>query len=94
MLTNNETLKIAQLARLKLTEAELENITNELNQYLNWIDKLQNVNTKNIIPQASVVKHELPQRKDLITEKPITEKILKNAPDTKNNLFTVPKTIE
>ena len=93
-LTPDQTTKIATLARLNLTDDETKNITQELNQYLNWINKLQNINTENTEPLTSVAQHNLPQRKDTITEKPMPEKILSNAPQPKNNFFTVPKTVE
>lgn len=96
--------RIARLARLKVPEEELTPLANELNGIMSWIEQLNEVDTKNVEPLASVSDVTLPMRQDKVTDGGIAEKILANAPggavyiepDDKNagGFFTVPKVVE
>ena len=55
--------KIARLARLNIPESSKENLTNELNNILSFVAQLDEVETSNIEPLASVTGHKLPLRK-------------------------------
>mgnify|MGYP003345624340 CR=1 FL=1 len=96
--------RIARLARLKVPEEELVPLANELNGIMSWIEQLNEVDTKNVEPLASVSDVTLPMRQDKVTDGGVAEKILANAPGgavyvepTDKNaggFFTVPKVVE
>jgi aspartyl-tRNA(Asn)/glutamyl-tRNA(Gln) amidotransferase subunit C len=96
--------RIARLARLKVPEEELVPLAGELSGILAWIEQLNEVDTRNVEPLASVSDVTLPLRADKVTDGGIAEKILANAPggavyiepDDKNagGFFTVPKVVE
>ena len=54
MLTKEDVKKVAALARLELTEDELEVLPGQLSNVLNYIDQLKEVNTDGVIPTAQV----------------------------------------
>ena len=86
--------KIARLARLNIPESSKENLTNELNNILSFVAQLDEVETSNIEPLASVTGHKLPFRSDQVTDGNIEELVLQNAPEKSNGFFVVPKVIE
>ena len=93
--------RVARLARLKVPDEELEPLAVELSGILAWIEKLNEVDTKDVAPLASVSDVTLPMREDKVTDGGIAEKVLANAPGgavysdpTDRNaggFFTVPK---
>ena len=90
---------IATLARIRLSEGELEPLADELSQILNWVEQLNEVDTTNVAPMASVAATALPMREDCVSDGNCREAILGNAPRTapssgKAGFFTVPKVIE
>ena len=93
-LTQQDVKKVAKLARLKLSEPEIEKYQNELNKILGWVDQLEEVDTSDTEPLSSVVPHSLQMRKDVATDKNLQEEVLKNAPKEKYNCFVVPKVVE
>ena len=96
--------RIARLARLKVPEEELAPLAGELSGILAWIEQLNEVDTKNVEPMASVSDVTLPTREDQVTDGGIAEKILANAPGGAvyiepndrhaGGFFTVPKVVE
>src|SRR6185312_15460176 len=72
--------RIARLARLKVPEEELAPLAAELSGILAWIEQLNEVDTKDVEPLASVSDVTLPQRADKVTDGGIAEKVLANAP--------------
>ncbi|MFC3050740.1 Asp-tRNA(Asn)/Glu-tRNA(Gln) amidotransferase subunit GatC [Kordiimonas pumila] len=86
--------KIARLARIKIEDQKLAPLAGELNQILNWVEQLDEVNTDNVAPMASVVDAKLRWRSDEITDGDKQESVLKNAPKAEYGFFAVPKVIE
>ena len=91
---NSTVKKVAKLARLKVDAKEEQNLKNELNNILEWVDKLQKVNTENIDPMLSVSNEPMPMREDMVTSKLDNNQILSNAPEKKAGFFVVPKVVE
>jgi aspartyl-tRNA(Asn)/glutamyl-tRNA(Gln) amidotransferase subunit C len=90
---------IAALARIRLSETELEPLADELSQILTWVEQLNEVDTTEVEPMASVAASGLPMREDRVTDGDCREEILGNAPrtvhsDTDKGFFAVPKVIE
>ena len=85
---------IASLARIRVTEAELEPLADELSHILTWVEQLNEVDTTGVTPMASVAATRLPMREDEVTDGARREEILGNAPRTARGFFVVPKVIE
>ena len=91
---NSTVKKVAKLARIKVDIKDEENLKNELNNILEWVDKLQKVDTANIDPMLSVSNEPMPMREDKVTSKLEKNQILSNAPEKKAGFFVVPKVVE
>ena len=85
---------IAALARIRLTDAELEPLAAELSHILSWVEQLAEVDTADVAPMTSVAAMRLPMRDDKVTDGDRREAILGNAPQTAKGFFTVPKVVE
>ena len=85
---------IATLARIRLSEEELEPLANELSHILTWVDQLNEVDTSGVAPMASAAAASLPMRIDAVTDGGCREAILGNAPRASRGFFTVPKVVE
>ena len=85
---------IATLARIRLSDAELDPLAEELSQILTWMEHLNEVDTSGVSPVASVAVAGLPMREDEVTDGRRREEILANAPRTARGFFVVPKVVE
>lgn len=92
--TKKDVEHIAELARLKFNDNELQNFTAQLNEILNYIEKLNELDTENVEPLSHPVEESNEFRDDKIRESLKTEEALKNAPDKDESFFKVPKVIE
>jgi aspartyl-tRNA(Asn)/glutamyl-tRNA(Gln) amidotransferase subunit C len=85
---------IAALARIRLSEAELEDLADELSHILTWVEQLNEVDTSGVAPMASAASASLPMRDDTVTDGGCREAILGDAPQAARGFFTVPKVVE
>jgi aspartyl-tRNA(Asn)/glutamyl-tRNA(Gln) amidotransferase subunit C len=85
---------IAKLARIAMSEEELERLVPELNNILGWVEQLSEVDTDGIEPLTAVIDQELRLREDAVDAGNIRDEILANAPDAQHGFFAVPKVIE
>jgi aspartyl-tRNA(Asn)/glutamyl-tRNA(Gln) amidotransferase subunit C len=85
---------IAKLARIAMSEEELERLVPELNNILGWVEQLSEVDTDGVEPLATVIDLKLRLRDDVVTDGGIRDKILANAPLAEHGFFAVPKVIE
>ena len=86
--------RIARLARIEVTDAEVESYVGDLNNIFDWIGQLSEGDTENVLPLTSVADMQLPQRKDEVADGGIREEILANAPRSHGGHFVVPKVVE
>ena len=93
-IARQEVEHVANLARLALDEIELDQITDQMNQILGYVEKLNELDTEGIIPTAHAVPVENAFREDFVRPSIGHDKALKNAPDATENCFRVPKIIE
>lgn len=87
--------KFAHLIRIELTDEQLEKM--QVSGVIDWLDKLQKIDTKGITPMLSPAEHELPMRDDIVTDKNERDEILANVPDDagkSRGYFAVPKVID
>lgn len=93
-LSRKQVEEIALLARLELTEKEKEQFTAQLKEALRAGEKLQELNTENILPTAQVLSFTNVMRPDELLGSLLLEDALVNAPDKVRNCFRVPRVIE
>ena len=85
---------IAKLARIQMSEEELERLLPELNNILGWVEQLGEVNTDGIEPLTAVIDQKLRLRDDVVNDGNKREDVLANAPDAEHGFFAVPKVSE
>ena len=86
--------KIASLARLKLSEGELEAMVPELNSIIAWVEQLGEVDVTGIEPMTAVTPMRMKKREDVVTDGGQSAVIVGNAPETEDGFFLVPKVVE
>ena len=92
--TNEQVRHIARLARIAMSDEEIERLAPELNNILGWVEQLAEVNTDGVEPLTAVIDQKLRLREDVITDGNIRDQILANAPEAQHGFFAVPKVIE
>lgn len=85
---------IARLARLKLTEEEKEKLGQQLGQILKYVEKLRELDTKDVEPAFHVIPLQNIMRKDEVKGSLPIKDTFANAPETQGNYFKVPRIIE
>ena len=93
-LTIDEVKHIAELARLRLTDEELEHYREQLSSILDHVARLQTLDTTGIPPTASVLPSRSVLRLDQVLPGLTTEELLRNAPKTEADQFQVPPVLE
>lgn len=86
--------KVARLARLKMTDEELDRYGTQLNNIIGFVEQLSEVNTDNVEPLPSPVDIPLKLRKDEMTDGGIQTDVLANGPETVEGFYVVPKVVE
>jgi aspartyl-tRNA(Asn)/glutamyl-tRNA(Gln) amidotransferase subunit C len=86
--------RIARLARIAVSEDELQPLAGELSHILEWIEQLNEVDTEGVPPMTSVAAMKLAWREDRVTAGGRPEDILANAPERQDGYFVVPKVVE
>jgi aspartyl-tRNA(Asn)/glutamyl-tRNA(Gln) amidotransferase subunit C len=86
--------RIAHLARIAVTEAEVPHLQGELNAMLAFVEQLSEVDIEGVEPMTSVMPMEMKKRQDVVNDGEIADDIVRNAPDTVNHFFLVPKVVE
>jgi len=89
-----EVLKIANLARLQIEEAEVEQYATDLSSIINLVEQMNEVDTKNILPMAHPLDATQRLREDKVTEEDQRDKFQSIAPSADKGLYVVPKVIE
>ena len=86
--------EIAKLARMKVADKDESELATELNQILDWIEQLDEVDTKNVLPVTSVTSEILSQRDDKVTNLDQKDKVLANSPSDNLDFYVGPKVVE
>ena len=85
---------IAKLARIAMSDEEIERLVPELNNILGWVEQLGEVDTDGVEPLTAVIDQKLRLRDDAVTDGNIRDDVLANAPEAQHGFFAVPKVIE
>jgi len=88
-----QTKYIAHLSRLELTPEEEDKFSSQLRDILDYVDKLKEVDTKNVPPTSHVLPVSNVFREDERGFSLSSREALSNAPKQKNNQFQVPRVI-
>ncbi len=87
--------KFADLIRIDITDDKLEKMN--IDSVIEWLDKLQRIDTTGVDAMLNPAEHELPWRDDVVTDGGIRDSVLKNAPDNagvSRGYFAVPKVMD
>ena len=85
---------IAKLARIAVSDAEVQKLAPELSNILGWVEQLGEVNVEGVAPMTAVIPNTLRLRADEVTEGDRRDEVLANAPVAEHGFFAVPKVIE
>jgi aspartyl-tRNA(Asn)/glutamyl-tRNA(Gln) amidotransferase subunit C len=91
--TKKDVEHIARLAKLKFDDSEIERLTDEMNEILKYMDKLNEIDTTSVEPLSHPVELENVFRDDKAVDGVSTHDALKNAPVKDDKYFHVPKVI-
>jgi aspartyl-tRNA(Asn)/glutamyl-tRNA(Gln) amidotransferase subunit C len=92
-ISKKEVEHVAHLARLNLTEEELEKMTGQLDNILSYVDKLEELDTSQVLPTSHVFAVNNAFREDIEKESLSQAEAVKNGPQHDGAMFQVPKII-
>lgn len=92
--TSNQVRHIAKLARIAMSDEQIERLVPELNNILGWVEQLGEVDTNGVEPLTAVIDQKLRLRDDVVNDGNIRDAVLANAPAAQHGFFAVPKVIE
>jgi aspartyl-tRNA(Asn)/glutamyl-tRNA(Gln) amidotransferase subunit C len=92
-ITLTDTRHVAKLARLALSDQQLQRFTGQLESILEYVAKIDQVDVSGVEPMAHAVPLANVLRDDVVGPSLPLEKVLQNAPDTDGPFFKVPKVI-
>jgi aspartyl-tRNA(Asn)/glutamyl-tRNA(Gln) amidotransferase subunit C len=85
---------IARLARIAVTDAEVEALAPELSNILGWVEQLREIDVTGVEPMTAVIANKLRLREDRVTDGGRRDDVLADAPNAEHGFFAVPKVIE
>lgn len=90
---NDATIEyVGILAKLELSETEREQAKKDMGRMLDYIDKLDELDTEGVEPMSHVFPVQNVFREDIVTNSDIREELLSNAPEQKDGMFMAPPT--
>ncbi len=93
--TKQQLQKFADLIHIEISDEKLEQMN--IDSVIDWLDKLQKIDTTGVEPMLNPAEHNLPLRADVVTDGNIRDQILANAPDNagvSRGYFAVPKVMD
>jgi len=93
-LDKDQVQHIALLARLKLTDDELDETVDKLSRIVDFVDQLSAAATDDVLPMAHPLNESQRLRSDRVTETDERDEIQKNAPAIEKGLYIVPKVLQ
>jgi aspartyl-tRNA(Asn)/glutamyl-tRNA(Gln) amidotransferase subunit C len=96
-ITREDVLKVAALANLDLTDAEVGTYRGQLDEILTYVDKLDQADTSSVEPMAQVLTgsdNHSALREDTVVRSEVVAEVLGGAPDPAPPYFRVPRVIE
>lgn len=93
-ITREDVENVALLSRLRIDEKDMDKNIQELSDFLEYVDRLQQVDTENVAPTAHVLPLQNVFREDAVKPSLNRELALSNAPEQEDGYFRVPKIVE
>ena len=91
---DDETIEyVGILAKLELSGEERERAKKDMGRMLDYIDKLSELDSEGVEPMTHVFPVQNVFREDIVTNSDTREQLLSNAPEQKDGMFVVPKTV-
>ena len=86
--------RVANLARIGITDDEVPKLTIELSAILGFVEQLFELDTQGVKPLTSAVEDKIRGRDDVVTDGGCAKDVLANAPEKDDEYFAVPKVVE
>lgn len=93
-ISKEEVLHVAMLARLKLSEEEADMLVHDMESIIGFASKLNELDTEGVVPTAHAIPMNNAFREDVVKPSYDREVMLKNAPESDEIGYTVPKVVE
>ena len=90
----NQVKKVAKLSRISLEDNKIDSLSKDLDSILTFVEKLNELDTKEIKTLKSITNKTLEARNDIVDDGKIKDDVLKNSPEKNEDFFIVPKVIE
>ncbi len=94
MMDKETVRRIARLARLAVPEGRLDAMAGELDGLFRWVEMLGEVDVEGVPALTSVVAQKLKWRQDVVTDGGQADALMRNAPQSEDHFFAVPKVVE
>ena len=91
MISKEDTIHVAKLARLELTEEETDKFSRQLGDILGYVEQMNEIDTTNVKPMAHPFDVVNVMREDEGCYENTKEELMQNAPDEEDGFFKVPK---
>ena len=92
--TPQDVEKVALLARLTISESELQEVTERFSRVLNLVDELNTIDTTDVVPMSNPHDMEQRLRTDEVTRRNNRDALMASAPSQEQGYFLVPKVID
>jgi aspartyl-tRNA(Asn)/glutamyl-tRNA(Gln) amidotransferase subunit C len=93
-ITRDEVFQVARLARLEISPAEADRLTEQIDRILDYVRQLERLDIHDVVPTSHAVDMGTSFRDDTVLPFGDREAILANAPDRAGEFFRVPRIIE
>ena len=93
-ITEKDLAKLSRLSRIEIDESHKPELAARISKILDWMEVLNEANTKNVDLLLNVHQMPMAMAKDEVKDGGIAEQVLSNAPNPKYGYFAVPKVIE
>ena len=91
MISKEDTIHVAKLARLELSEEEVDKFSRQLGDILGYVEQMNEIDTTNVKPMAHPFDVVNVMREDEVYYDNTKEELMQNAPDEEDGFFKVPK---
>ncbi len=93
-LSPDQIRKLATLAKLKINDGAMDEISSQLDNIMNLIDHMEQADTEGVEPLSHPQDPVLRLREDEVTQTDMRDAFMELTPHNQNGLYTVPKVIE
>ena len=92
-ITKEDVLYVAELARINLSDADIDRFADQIGEILDYVDQLKQVSTEGVVGTSHAISLTNAFRNDEVSEPSDPDRALDNAPEREEGYFIVPKVI-